>query len=100
MAVAFVHEFAIQGDNRSTTNYDALAERLRSSGQPADGLILHTAGFDEDAGVFRVFDVWESKEQAEQFQERMMEMASDVIAEGARPPDRQVFYDLHDVMTP
>ena len=58
MAIAFIQEFTIQ--DRSTTNYDAISERLRA-GPAAEGLILHTAGFDDDAGVFRVFDVWETR---------------------------------------
>ena len=32
-----------------------------------DGLLIHTAGFDHDAGVFRIFDVWETREQGETF---------------------------------
>jgi hypothetical protein len=27
----------------------------------------HSAGFDDEAGVFRIFDVWETREQAERF---------------------------------
>lgn len=45
MAVAVIQEFAIE--DRSTTNYDAISERLRG-GPPAEGLIFHTAGFDEE----------------------------------------------------
>jgi hypothetical protein len=95
--VAFVHEFAIQGDDRSTTNYDAMKERLRSSDVPAEGLIFHSAGFDVDAGVFRIYDVWDSQEHAVQFQQQMMEIAREVLPEDASPPDREVCYELHDV---
>jgi len=41
MAVAFVQEFEIVSGDRSTTNYDAVAERLGRE-VPA-GLIVHTA---------------------------------------------------------
>src|SRR5207302_729916 len=58
MAVAFIQEFKIQGDDRSTTNYDTVSERLNTRNDPPEGGIVHTAGFDEDAGVFRIFDVW------------------------------------------
>ena len=71
MAIAFVQESTIQ--DRSTTNYDAISERVRG-GPPAEGLIIHTAGFDDDAGVFRIFDVWETREQAETFEARVMEI--------------------------
>ena len=75
MAIAFIQEVTIQ--DRSTTNYDAISERVRG-GPPAEGLIIHTAGFDDDAGVFRVFDVWETREQAEAFEARVMEIVSDL----------------------
>ncbi len=96
MAVAHVVEFPIEGDDRSTTNYDSIAEKLRE-GPSADGLIFHTAGFDEDGGVFRVFDVWESREQAEALQERIMQLAAETQA---RPPSRDAYYELHDVVSP
>ena len=91
MAIAFIQEFAVEGDDRSTTNYDSIAERLGSL-PPAEGLIFHSAGFDEDARVFRIFDVWKSQEQAEQFQER-------IIPADAAPPTRTTFYKLHDFAT-
>jgi hypothetical protein len=69
MAIAFIQEFTIQ--DRSTTNYDTISERDRR-GLPAERLIIHTAGFDDDAGVFRVFDVWETREQAEAFEARVV----------------------------
>ena len=43
MAVAYIQEFTIQ--NRSTENYDFVAEKIGDG--PFDGLIAHTAGFDE-----------------------------------------------------
>ena len=55
MPVASVQEFDVEAGDRSTTNYDALAARLREQGPPK-GLILHTAGFTPD-DVFRVFSV-------------------------------------------
>ena len=67
MAVAYVQEFKIIDDDRTTEGYDAVAARLGDA--PIPGLILHTAGFDEDGGVFRIFDVWESHEAAVRFQE-------------------------------
>jgi hypothetical protein len=63
MAVAFVQEF-LAGD-RSTANYDFVAEKIGEG--PFDGLIVHTAGFDDEAGVFRIFDVWETRDHAVRF---------------------------------
>jgi hypothetical protein len=99
MAVAFVQEFAIEGDDRSTTNYDAISERLDARNDPPAGAIFHTAGFDEEAGVFRIFDVWESREQAERFvTERVMPLVAEVAGDAAAAPQRQYFYELHDLV--
>jgi hypothetical protein len=101
MAVAFVQEFPVDpSGDRSTTNYDAIQQRLDATSNPPEGGILHTAGFDEEAGVFRIFDVWETREQAERFvQERVMPIVQEVTGGQAAPPQRQYFYELHDLMT-
>ena len=100
MAVAYVQEFAIA--DRSTTNYDFVAEQIGEG--PFDGLIAHTAGFDDDAGVFRIFDVWETREQAERF---IAEHIQPLIEQGpavfpnpdaATEPTREGFYELHHVV--
>ena len=95
MAIAFVQEFTIQ--DRSTTNYDAISERVRG-GPPAEGLIIHTAGFDDDAGVFRVFDVWETREQGEAFEARVMEIVGEIVPPGTPAPVRAASYELHDLV--
>ena len=100
MAVAYVQEFPIA--DRSTTNYDWVAEQVGDG--PFEGLIAHTAGFDDDAGVFRILDVWESREHAERF---LAERIQPLIEQGpsAFPspdtfaePTRDGFYDLHHVV--
>lgn len=102
MPVAMIQEFKIEGDDRSTTNYDAVQERLNVRENPPEGGIFHTAGFDEEAGVFRIFDVWETREQGERFtRERVMPIIEELSAGGGanlRPPDREAWYELHDVM--
>jgi hypothetical protein len=103
MAVAFVQEFEVEAGDRSTTNYDAVAARLGDA-RP-DGLLVHTAGFDDDAGVFRIFDVWESQEQARRFiDEQLMPVVNELMAgqpEGTSgAPQRETFYELHDVVRP
>jgi hypothetical protein len=100
MAVAYIQEFAI-GD-RSTTNYDFVADKIGDG--PFDGLIAHTAGFDDEAGVFRIFDVWETREQAERF---LAEHVQPLVEQGAdafpnpsafTPPTKDGFYELHDLV--
>ena len=95
MAIAFIQEFTIQ--DRSTTNYDAISDRVRG-GPPAEGLIIHTAGFDDEAGVFRIFDVWETREQAEVFEARVMEIVAEIVPPGTPAPARAASYDLHDLV--
>jgi hypothetical protein len=66
---------------------------------------VHTAGFDDEAGVFRILDVWESREHAERF---LAEHVEPLMAQGpeampnpataVEPPTRQGFYELHHVM--
>jgi hypothetical protein len=100
VAAVFIQEFTISDDDRSTANYDAINERLDLENNPVDGLIVHTAGWDEDAGVFRIFDVWESREQGEAFmRERLQPILEEgpVDPENAEPPDREGIYELHDV---
>jgi len=100
MAVAFVQEFPIT--DRSTENYDFISEKIGTG--PFDGLIVHTAGFDEEAGVFRILDIWESKEQAQQFLEEhvqpLIDQGPDALPNpgAATPPTRDGFYELHDVI--
>ena len=96
MPVVFIQEFPI-GD-RSTENYEYLKERLGDD--PIDGLLVHTAGFDDDNGVWRLVDVWETREHADRFMQRMMPM---VTPEDLPRPDtatqepvRQGLYELHD----
>ena len=103
MAVAYVQEFAIA--DRSTTNYDWVKDQIGEG--PFDGLICHTAGFDDDAGVFRILDVWETREQGEKFiNERLNPIIEPMAAAAAQdadsdfaPPSRETWYELHDSMT-
>ena len=100
MAVAYIQEFPIEGDDRTTTNYDAVAERVGRDVPP--GAIVHTAGFDEEAGVFRIFDVWETREDADRFFKGTLEpLLAELFADrtDAPPPEREYMYELHDVMT-
>jgi hypothetical protein len=105
VAIAFMQEWPIQDGDTSTTNYDAISAELNLQQAP-DGLLIHTAGFDHDSGVFRIFDVWESREQADKFMteklnpiiERMMAEATERADETFRPPAREAWYELHDSM--
>jgi len=101
MAVAYIQEFPIE--NRSTENYDFVAEKIGDG--PFDGLIAHTAGFDDDAGVFRILDIWETREQAQRFLEEHVQPFIDEgpaafpNPENFTEPTRDGFYELHHVVS-
>jgi hypothetical protein len=97
VAVVYIQEFPIT--DRSTTNYDFVADKIGDG--PFDGLIAHTAGFDDDAGVFRILDVWETREAAERF---LVERVQPMVEQGPQAfpnpdaftePTRDGFYDVH-----
>ena len=100
MAFAFIREFLIDGNDRSTRNYDAINERLVHAQAP-DGLIIHYAGFDEDAGVFRIVNLWETREQGKAYDEdHVMPAVWEVVGEDMGRPSRDTVYELHHVAHP
>src|SRR5262249_3751193 len=99
MAVAFIQEFPIV--TGKTTNYDAIDGELDARNNPPDGLILHTAGFDHDGGVFRIFDVWTDGESARRFYEDTLgPLLARLLADDpeAAPPSREASYELHNTI--
>jgi hypothetical protein len=98
MAIAMVQEFTVESDDRSTTNYDSVRERLNVEANPPAGLIIHTAGF-TGTGVFRIFDVWESEEDWERFRDGPLRSAVQPLMDsGGAPPSAEYTYELHDVL--
>ena len=101
MASAYVQEFAIVDGDTSTTNYDAVVAALGMEAAP-DGLIVHTSGFDNETGVFRIFDVWESREAGERWMEAelnpVLERIMGEVADPSSftPPTADYWYELHD----
>jgi hypothetical protein len=96
MAVAVVQDWVEEETDRSTTNYDAVSERLQAQDEPPAGLLVHTAGFTGHG--FRIFEVWESREDYERFfGERLMPLIQDVASDDDRQP-QQTIYELHNFM--
>jgi hypothetical protein len=94
MAVAVVQDWPEDETDRSTTNYDAMSERLQARGAPPAGLLVHTAGFTGNG--FRIFEVWESREDFERFiEEVLMPLVNEVAGADARQPELTV-YELHN----
>jgi hypothetical protein len=100
MAVAYIQEFAIQ--DRDTTNYDFVKDKIGEG--PFDGLLIHTAGFDDEGGVFRILDVWETREHADRFLaehvQPLMELGPNAFPrpDSFAMPTRDGFYELHSVV--
>ena len=106
MAIAYLQEFPIQDGDTSTTNYDKVVAALDLQEAP-DGLLIHTAGFDHDGGVFRILDIWESREQGQKFIDERLNPIIEPMAAAAQdagdtsfaPPSRETWYELHDTMS-
>jgi hypothetical protein len=96
MAIAVVQDWVEEETDRSTTNYDAISERLQTQGAPPAGLLVHTAGFTGNG--FRIFEVWESREDYERFlNDRLMPLIQEVASSDQRDPQTTV-YELHGFM--
>ena len=101
MPFVVLQEFKIEGDDRSTTNYDSVSEHIGMDTNPPDGMIIHTAGWDEEGGVFRILEVWESQEDAARFRRERLQPAFEAKlgAANTAPPDRDGSYELHNLVS-
>jgi hypothetical protein len=81
--------------------YDAVNEKM--GGDVPDGMIVHTAGRDEN-GVFQIIDVWESRDAMTRFEdERLRPAISEVMRANGMDPDQappptQTSYETYKVM--
>jgi hypothetical protein len=97
MPVAIVQDWIEEETERSTTNYDAVSERLREGAMPPDGMLVHAAGFTGQG--FRIFEVWETREHFDRFlAERLMPLLAEHAPADAAPPQLTV-YEVHGLMT-
>ena len=79
-------------NSRSSTVTRALRTTTRSSRDlglenAPDGLVVHSAGFDNEKGVFRIFDVWESRQAGEQWMETVLNPVLERVMSQASEPD-------------
>ena len=97
MAIARFVEFAPNGGTE-TPNYDAVTKKIGVDDDPPEGMIVHTAGFSED-GTFRIFDVWESQDHMDRFdEERLGPAIQQVMGSDGNEPDRRAEYQLHHLV--
>jgi hypothetical protein len=95
MAFAYINEFDV-GADRTTSNYDQIQQRLGLNETPADGLILHVAGFAGDK--FRMIDIWETAEQEERYRTQRLYPALREVVGSHKAPPRTQRYELHNVV--
>jgi hypothetical protein len=101
MPFVVLQEFKIEGDDRSTANYDSVGEHIGMDTNPPDGMIIHTAGWDEEGGVFRIFEVWETQEDSVRFRRDRLQPAFEAKLGAGKnaPPDRDGSYELHNLIS-
>ena len=81
-------------DTMTDRQYDRVNEVLDIRNDPPKGLIFHTAG-PTNAGGWRVFDIWESKELFDQFLNQRLQPALNQVGVTGRPT-RQEFFPIHN----
>jgi hypothetical protein len=90
MAVARVIE-----TGATPAEYDKVRERVDAGGKPA-GLVFHVGALGSD-GKIRVIELWESRDQAEQFGEKVRAIRSELgVGDGGMPP--MEYLDVHNVI--
>jgi hypothetical protein len=75
----------------TTQQYDESIRRLEESGDfPPDGLDYHAA-FTGPDGSFRVSEIWDSREQFEEFGKRLMPLLADLGIEPGEPELLEIY---------
>jgi hypothetical protein len=91
MAVARIVETGITPDE-----YDKIRERVRGGGETPAGAVFHVAALGSD-GTIRIIDVWDSREQADQFAEQVAAARADLGIGGSGPPAIE-YLEVHHVI--
>jgi hypothetical protein len=99
MAVALMLEF----EGFTADEYDAVNAKVNPPGNPPAGLIFHSSGPSPEGG-WRIVDVWESRDQFDQFMAQTVQpaMAEVVGAEEAerRGPPAITEWSVHNFTKP
>ena len=90
MAVARVIE-----TGATPAEYDKVRERVDADGKPA-GLVFHVGALASD-GKIRVFELWDSRDQAEEFSKKILAARADLGVGGSGPPPIE-YLDVHNVI--
>ena len=87
--------FAVVDLGITPDQYDQMREKLGVGDTPPAGGLLHVAAVGED-GKIRVFEVWDSREQAEAWGEKVMAVRTEA-GFGDGPPSIE-YLDVHNVV--
>jgi hypothetical protein len=89
-------------DGVGAEQYDAIQAELNIEAEPVEGLIFHSAG--ELEGRFQVFNVWERREQFDQFRSERLRPAMVAVMGEERvaelPDAEQVEASIHNYVIP
>ncbi len=95
MAISMLQEMP----NNTLENYDAVSNKVGIESDPPEGLIFHTAAEMEGGGV-RIFNVWESREASERFEdERLLPALREHFGELPPPPEQKIT-EVHHLVAP
>ncbi|MBA3839776.1 MAG: hypothetical protein M3515_07630 [Actinomycetota bacterium] len=96
MAISMLQEMP----NNTLENYDAVSSKVGIESDPPEGLIFHTAAEMEGGGV-RIFNVWESRDAFERFQdERLLPAIRERFGGELPPPPEQKITEVHHLVAP
>jgi hypothetical protein len=79
MADAVIHELP---EGVGAEQYDAVNQKLNVQGDPPGGLVAHFAGQGPN-GRWRIVEVWDSRDQFDQFNRERLTPAIEEIAEAS-----------------
>ncbi len=80
--------------NLTAEKYDESLRRLKEAGEfPPDGLDYHVCFGSE--GSMRVSEIWDSREQMQNFGERLMPLLADVGIEFSGDPE---IFEVHNIV--
>jgi hypothetical protein len=100
MAVVYIQK---QPDGFTPDIYDDVNGRMGTEHEPPEGLIFHSLGKADD-GVWRMVDVWESREAADRFRdERLVPAIRAALSDAGMnledmPEPETMVYDTYDAM--
>ena len=77
---------------RTPEEYDKLRAKLGIGDSPPPGATLHIAARGDD-GKIRVIEVWDSREKAEEFGQRVLAAREEAGFGGGMPPI--TYFDVH-----